>query len=172
MSRHNLKLMTSFVGLSLLAFGASAAPPLTDAQVARFLYVAQQASEQSARLAEQKTQDARIKAFAAANLETQQKTSLALRDRFSTATSGDSFTDAPAVAASGRRKAMEKLSGVAFDKAYAENEVLYDLMIVGVLETTVAPATNDAALKTLVASELQHFKERQKRAEEMLHALN
>lgn len=164
----------SLVCFSMFAFGATAAP-LTDAQIARFVYVARQASDETARLAGRKSQDARVKSFAAMaaqpGVADDEQIRVALK-RYQSNAASDDFTEAAGAVASDRRRTLATLSGASFDKAYVENEVLYDMMIVGVIQTTVAPATNDAALRRLVAAELQRFTKRQKLAEQLLRGLD
>ena len=63
------------------------------------------------------------------------------------------------------------MSGAAFDKAYAENEVAYHVTVNGVLETTLIPATQNGELKSLLETGLKLFKEHQKHAEKLVNEL-
>ena len=74
-------------------------------------------------------------------------------------------------AAAKKRQELSKLSGAAFDKAYAENEVAYHLTVNGALETTLIPATQNDELKSLLETGLKLFTEHQKHAEHLVTEL-
>ena len=76
-----------------------------------------------------------------------------------------------AAAAAEKRQELLKLSGTAFDKAYAENEVAYHVTVNGVLETTLIPATQNGELKSLLETGLKLFQEHQKHAEHLVSEL-
>jgi putative membrane protein len=50
-------------------------------------------------------------------------------------------------AAAKKRQELSKLSGAAFDKAYAQNEVAYHQTVNGALETTLIPSAKNGELK-------------------------
>ena len=70
-----------------------------------------------------------------------------------------------------KREELRALSGAAFDKAYAENEVAYHEAVNGVLESTLIPAAQNAQLKSLLETGLKLFKEHQKHAEKLVDEL-
>ena len=70
-----------------------------------------------------------------------------------------------------KRDELSGLSGTAFDKAYAENEVAYHEAVIGALESTLIPAAQNAQLKSLLETGLKLFKEHQKHAEKLVDEL-
>src|SRR3974377_2184314 len=59
--------------------------------------------------------------------------------------------------AADKRAELAKLSGVAFDKAYIDNEVAYHKTVNGALENTLIPSASNAELKSLLQIGLKIF---------------
>ena len=74
-------------------------------------------------------------------------------------------------AAANKWEELSKLSGSAFDRAYAENEVAYYLTVNGALETTLIPSAQNGELKNLLETGLTLFKDHEKRAEHLASTL-
>jgi putative membrane protein len=70
-----------------------------------------------------------------------------------------------------RSKELEELSGSAFDKAYLQNEIAYNVFIIGVLEVTALPSIKNPVLKRLIEARLGTFKAHMKDAETLLSNL-
>jgi putative membrane protein len=70
-----------------------------------------------------------------------------------------------------KRDELSKLSGTAFDKAYAENEVAYHEAVNGALESTLIPSAQNGQLKSLLETGLKLFQEHQKHAEHLVREL-
>jgi putative membrane protein len=70
-----------------------------------------------------------------------------------------------------KRAELEKLSGKAFDKAYAENEVAYHNTVNGALQSTLIPSSSNAELKGLLETGLKIFQGHQQHAEHVASAL-
>ncbi len=70
-----------------------------------------------------------------------------------------------------RSKDLAALSGPAFDKAYLENEVAYNVFAIGVMEVTVIPSIRNPVLKKLVESRLALLKSHKKDAEALMEKL-
>ena len=68
-------------------------------------------------------------------------------------------------------KDFAKLSGKAFDKAYANNEVAYHKTVNGALANTLIPNAKNAELKSLLETGLKLFKEHQMHAEHLVSTL-
>jgi putative membrane protein len=66
---------------------------------------------------------------------------------------------------------LAQLSGPAFDKGYAENEVAYHKTVNGALETTLIPSAENAELKALLTSGLKIFQGHQQHAERLAEGL-
>ena len=60
---------------------------------------------------------------------------------------------------------LQKLSGAAFDKAYADNEVAYHKTVNGALESTLIPSATNAELKDLLSTGLKIFQGHEQHAE-------
>ena len=74
-------------------------------------------------------------------------------------------------AANEKKAELAKLSGAAFDKAYAANEVAYHKTVNGALEKTLIPSANNAELKSLLQTGLKVFQGHQQHAEHVAAAL-
>jgi Domain of unknown function (DUF4142) len=59
---------------------------------------------------------------------------------------------------------LSKLSGAAFDKAYAQNELAYHVFVTGALETTLIPSTQNSQVKSLLQSRLALFEQHRNEA--------
>jgi putative membrane protein len=66
---------------------------------------------------------------------------------------------------------LSKLSGAAFDKAYAQNEVAYHQTVNGALATVLIPDAQNGELKSLLETGLKLFKEHQQHAEHLVDQL-
>lgn len=70
-----------------------------------------------------------------------------------------------------RSKELSGLSGSAFDKAYLQNEVAYNVFAIGVFEVTMLPSIKNTRLKRLIESRLALMKSHKKDAETLLEKL-
>jgi putative membrane protein len=155
------------------AMAQNAAIP-TDAQIARFAYTAGRADLAAADLALRTTHHAAVRSLAGRimhNSTAVNQKSLALLAKLKGELENSDIGQALAGAAAEKRQELSKLSGDAFDKAYAKNELAYWLTVVGVLETTLIPSAQDPELKRLLEAGLELFKEHQKRAQQLVMEL-
>jgi putative membrane protein len=147
---------------------------LTDPQIAHIAYTAGQSDIAAADLALNKTRNNTVKAFADEMVRDHaavNKQALALLDKLKVKPEDNETSKSLADAAAKKRQELSKLSGAAFDKAYAENEVAYHLTVNGALETTLIPATQNDELKSLLETGLKLFTEHQKHAEHLVTEL-
>jgi putative membrane protein len=70
-----------------------------------------------------------------------------------------------------RSKELSRLSGPAFDKAYLQNEVAYNVFAIGVMEVTMLPSIKNAGLKQVIESRLALMKSHKKDAEALLETI-
>ena len=70
-----------------------------------------------------------------------------------------------------KRAELSKLTGVAFDKAYIDNEVAYHKTVNGALETTLIPSASNPELKSLLQTGLKIFQGHEQHAEQVAAAL-
>jgi putative membrane protein len=156
-----------FAGTSAMA--QNAATP-TDPQIAHIAYTAGQSDIAAANLALNKTHNNAVKAFADEMVQDHtavNQKALALLDKLEVKPEDNETSRSLADAAAEKRRELSKLSGAAFDKAYAENEVAYHLTVNGALETTLIPATQNGELKSLLETALTLFTEHRKHAEQL-----
>jgi putative membrane protein len=73
--------------------------------------------------------------------------------------------------AAAKLKTYAGLSGAAFDKAYATNEVAYHKTVNGALANTLIPNAKNAELKSLLETGLKLFKEHEMHAEHLVGTL-
>jgi putative membrane protein len=142
----------------------------TDPQIAHIAYTAGQIDIAAADLALNKTHNKAVKAFAEEMVRDHtavNKKALALVDKLKVKPTDNDSSRSLTAAAAEKRQELLKLSGAAFDKAYAENEVAYHVTVNGVLETTLIPATQNGELKSLLETGLKLFTEHQKHAEQL-----
>jgi putative membrane protein len=160
-----------FAGTSAMA---QTTATLTDPQIAHIAYTAGQIDIAAADLALNKTHNNAVKAFADEMVRDHtavNKKALALLDKLKVKPEDNETSRSLADAAAEKRQELLKLSGAAFDQAYAENEVAYHLTVNGALETTLIPATQNDELKSLLETGLKLFTEHQKHAEDLVTEL-
>jgi putative membrane protein len=160
-----------FAGTSAMA---QTTATLTDPQIAHIAYTAGQIDIAAANLALNKTHNNAVKAFADEMVRDHtavNKKALALLDKLKVKPEDNEISRSLADAAAEKRQELLKLSGAAFDQAYAENEVAYHLTVNGALETTLIPATQNDELKSLLETGLKLFTEHQKHAEDLVTEL-
>jgi putative membrane protein len=146
----------------------------TDPQIAHIAYTAGQIDIAAADLALNKTHNDAVKAFANEMVRDHtavNEKALALLDKLKVKPEDNDISRSLADAAAAKRQELLKLSGAAFDKAYAENEVAYHLTVNGALETTLIPATQNGEVKSLLETGLKLFTEHRKHAEQLVSQL-
>jgi putative membrane protein len=160
-----------FAGASAMA--QSTGKP-TDPQIADIAYTAGQIDIEQAIDALKKAHNKAVRAFAEEmirdHLAVNNKV-LALCDKLKVTPEGNDTSKTMYREASLKREELRGLSGTAFDKAYAENEVAYHEAVNGALESTLIPAAQNAQLKSLLETGLKLFKEHQKHAEKLVDEL-
>jgi putative membrane protein len=160
-----------FAGASAMA---QTTADLTDPQIAHIAYTAEQIDIAAANLAQKKTSNNAVKAFANETLRDHaavNQKALASLDKLKMKPEDNDLSQSLAGVAAEQWKELSKLSGAAFDKAYAENEVAYYVTVIGALETTLIPSMKNGELKSLLETRLTLFKDHQKRAERLVSQL-
>ena len=136
--------------LGVLAIGCSAAHAQgakpNDAQIAHIAYTAGVIDIKAAQLALEKSKNKDVRAFAedmARDHKAVNDQALALVKKLNVTPQDNDTSKALTKAANDKKAELEKLSGAAFDKAYAANEVPYHKTVNGALESTLIrlPAT-------------------------------
>ena len=146
----------------------------TDPQIADIAYTAGQIDIEQAIDALKRTHTKAVRAYAEEmirdHLAVNNKV-LALLDKLKVTPEDNDTSKTMYREASLKREELRALSGTAFDKAYADNEVAYHEAVNGALESTLIPAAQNAQLKSLLETGLKLFKEHQKHAEKLVDEL-
>ncbi len=146
----------------------------TDAQIADIAYTAGQIDIEQAIDALKKTQNKAVVSYAEEmirdHLAVNNKV-LALLHKLKVTPEGNDTSKSMYREAALKRDELRALSGAAFDKAYADNEVAYHEAVNGALESTLIPAAQNAQVKSLLETGLKLFKEHLKHAEHLVSEL-
>ena len=129
---------------------------------------------EAANQALRKSQNKDVRAFAEVMVrdhEAVNKQVLALLDKLKVMPEDNDTSKSLADAASVKRIERSTLSGAAFDKAYAENEVTYHQTVNSALEKTLIPSAQNGELKSLLQTGLKLFKEHEKHAVKLVSEL-
>jgi putative membrane protein len=147
----NKPLFALILGLALAAGPAmqadAAAPAPNDAQIAHIAYTA-----------------GAIDVTAA-------KQALALVKKLGVTPEDNATSQSLASAAAAEQAKLAALSGDAYDKAYAANEVAFHQTVNGALSGTLIPAAQNAELKSLLETGLKLFQSHQMHAEHLAQSL-
>jgi len=171
-----LKIMSGAVAVLLLS--AVAAPAqnakLNDAQIAHIAYTAGDIDVKAGELALQKSKDKAVRDFATSMVNDHKAVNdkaLALLKKLNVTPQDNDTSKALAKQAADKRVELSKLSGAAFDKAYAANEVAFHKTVNGALETTLIPSASNGELKELLQTGLKLFQGHQQHAEHVVAGL-
>jgi putative membrane protein len=156
--------MLKSIILAIAAFAAfstiqaqneAAAPPPTDAQIAMIAVTANSVDIDAAKMAKQKTSNKAVKEFA----ETMVRDHTAVNAKANAlvkklgVTPEQSDTSRSLMSGGDKKMAeLKTMTGAQFDKAYMDNEVSYHEAVLGVLDKTLIPNSQNAELKSLLES--------------------
>lgn len=165
---------------SLLFAGALALAPFTaayaqsagpsDPQIAHIAYTAGQLDIEAADQALAKSTNAEVRAFAQTMKRDHaavNEQALALVTRLKVTPEANPTSTALTQAAATERQRLAGMSGMAFDKAYIDNEVAYHRTVNDALRQTLIPNADNAELKALLETGLTLFQEHQAHAEQL-----
>jgi putative membrane protein len=170
------KLTAALVAASLFgcasAYAQGAKP--NDAQIAHIAYTAGQIDIEAAQQALKKSHNKDVRAFAQ-DMERDHKAvnqkALALLKKLKVKPQDNDTSRSLAKQAKAKRAELAKLSGAAFDKAYADNEVAYHKTVDSALETTLIPGASNQELKDLLSTGLKIFQGHEQHAEHVAAGL-
>jgi putative membrane protein len=176
---HISSLLKSSVLAAAVCFAAATAMAQstgkpTDPQIADIAYTAGQIDIAAANLALEKTKNKAVRSFAEEMVrdhEAVNKKALALLDKLNVKPEDNDTSKSLTDAASKKKAELLQLSGAAFDKAYAENEVAYHKTVNAALENTLIPDAQNGELKSFLQTGLKLFQEHQKHAEHLVSEL-
>jgi putative membrane protein len=171
-------LLSRFGGaLAALVLGAGVAlaqAKLTDPQIAHIAYTAGEIDIKAAQLALEKSQNKDVRDFAQDMERDHQavnEKALALVKKLHVTPQDNDTSKALLKDAASKRAELSKLSGAAFNKAYAENEVAYHKTVNAALQNTLIPSASNAELKDLLSTGLKIFQGHEEHAEHLVATL-
>ena len=174
MLRNRSLLLAIAMSLAATAAMAEDAAKPNDAQIAHIAYTAGQIDIAAAELALKTSHNKDVMAFAeemARDHAAVNKQALALLEKLKVKPEDNATSKSLSDAAAKKSDELSKLSGAAFDKAYAENEVAYHKTVNGALETVLIPDAQNGELKSLLETGLKLFKEHEMHAEHLVSAM-
>lgn len=142
----------------------------SDAEIAHIAYTAGQIDIAAAKQAIAKTKNAEVKSFAETMLRDHravESQALALVKKLGVTPTDNGTSQALSKQAAETHAKLDKLSGVAFDRAYMQNEAAYHGAVNGALKGTLITSADNAELKGLLETGLQLFGEHQMHAEQL-----
>jgi len=155
------------------AANAQGAKP-NDAQIAHIAYTAGNIDIQSAQLALEKSKNKDVRAFAqdmARDHKAVNDQALALVKKLNVTPQDNDTSKALVKQAAAEREKLSKLSGAAFDKAYAANELAFHETVDGALKDTLIPNAKNPELKDLLSTGLKIFQGHQEHAQMLVNEL-
>jgi putative membrane protein len=170
-----LKVMSGVFAAVLLA-SISAVPQsanaqnakLNDAQIAHIAYTAGVIDVKAGEQALKKSKNKEVRDFAQNMVDDHKAVNdkaLALVKKLKVTPQDNDVSKSLAKQAAAKEAELSKLSGAAFDKAYAANEVAFHKTVNGALQSTLIPSASNAALKGLLETGLKLFQGHQQHAE-------
>ena len=152
---------------------ALAAGP-TDPQIAHIAYTAGNLDVAAAKQALARSHNKAVRSFAQQMIRDHQAVNakaLALVKKLHVTPEDNATSQGLTKAAAAERAKLARLSGAAFDREYANNEVAYHKTVNGALESTLIPSAKNGELKSLLETGLTLFREHQMHAEQVAKAL-
>lgn len=153
---------------------APAPAALNDAQIAHIAYTAGVIDVTAAKQALKKSQNPEVISFAkemARDHAAVNDQALALAKKLGVTPADNATSQSLNKGAAAEQKKLAKLSGAAYDKAYAENEVAFHKAVLDALDGTLIPATQNAELKGLLQTGSKLFHSHQMHAEHLVQNL-
>ncbi len=144
---------------------------LNDLEVAHAAYVAGDIDIRNAHLALALSDDRAVREFAELMIrdhEAVNDAALALLKKLKAEPQDNAFSQSLLKGARDNWTKMAQLSGAAFDKSYAANELAYHQTVNKVVSEAFIPNVENAELKTLLGSALDTFQAHEKHAEKMV----
>lgn len=150
------------------------AADINDAQIAHIAYTAGNIDIEAAKQALAKSKNPKVRAFAQEMVRDHTAVNdkaLALVKKLGVTPEANPTSKSLSDAAAAERTKLAGMSGAAFDKAYAENEVAYHKTVNGALDSTLIPGAQNGELKSLLQTGRTLFGEHQMHAEHLVGEL-
>ena len=152
----------AFTGV-LVAFGAGAATAqsLTDPQIAHAAYTADELDIAYAKIALEKTKNAEVRQFAELMIKDHtaaNEAALALVKKLGVTPQDNPFSQTLGKNGEAKKAELRGLSGAAFDRAYAQNELAYHDVVVKTVAEQWIPGIQNAEFKKFMTDANEIFK--------------
>ena len=156
----------------VLSTGLAAAQPakVSDPLIAHIAYTADEIDIKAAQQALQKSHNREVREFAQDMVRDHTAVNdkaLALVKNLNVTPQDNDTSRALLKQADAERKKLAGLSGKAFDRAYAQNEVVYHQTVNNALQTTLIPSASNSELKDLLTTGLKIFQGHEQHAEQV-----
>jgi len=173
------KLLDTFVAAAALAafalpVAAVAAEAPTDPQIAHIAYTAGVVDIGYAQIALKRSHNKAVREFAQEMVNDHKAVNdkaLALAKKLGVTPEDNATSRVIASQAAAKRAELLKLSGSAFDRAYAENELAYHTQVNEAVDSQLIPSASNEELKDLLKVGLKIFRGHQQHAEHMVARL-
>lgn len=147
---------------------------LTDPQIAHIAYTAGQIDIAAAEQALKKSRNPKVRAFAedmVRDHKSVNEQALALCKKLGVTPEDNATSKSLQKNADAERAKLEGMSGAAFDREYAQNEVAYHHTVNSALENTLIPSASNPELKNLLSTGLKIFKGHEEHARALAASL-
>lgn len=164
----------AFAGFLAPAPAAYPAGGPSDPQIAHIAYTAGEIDIKTAELALEKSKTKAIRDFAESMVKDHKAVNdkaLALVKKLNVTPEDNDISKGLTRDAEAKRAELAKLSGSAFDKAYADNEVAYHKTVNEALQKTLIPSAQNAELKSLLETGLKIFQGHEQHAKNVAGSL-
>jgi putative membrane protein len=165
-------LVAGFVFATTLSARAADTP--TDPQIAHIAYTAGLVDIGYAEIALKRSKNKIVREFAMEMVKDHKAVNdkaLALVKKLGVTPEDNATSQTIASQAATKRAELKRLSGAAFDRAYAENEVAYHSLVNAAVDTQLIPSASNGELKDLLKVGLKIFEGHQQHAEHMVERL-
>jgi putative membrane protein len=146
----------------------------TDPQIAHIAYTAGQIDIAAAEQALKKSKNAQVRAFAEDMVRDHKSVNdqaLALCKKLGVTPEDNATSKSMQKNGDAERAKLEGMTGAAFDREYAQNEVSYHHAVNSALENTLIASANNAELKNLLSTGLKIFRGHEEHARALVASL-
>jgi putative membrane protein len=165
----------ALIGVSLLMGSPSnAADPLSDVEIAHAAYTADELDIAYAKIALEKSKTPAIREFAELMVKDHtaaNEAALALVKKLGVTPKDNAFSQTLAKNGEAKKAELRGLSGAAFDRAYAQNELAYHQVVVKTVAEQWIPTIQNAEFKQVRTGANEIFKVHQAHAQHMVDGL-
>ncbi|HEX5454473.1 MAG TPA: DUF4142 domain-containing protein [Stellaceae bacterium] len=174
-----MRMLVAGAATLVFAAGMAAVQPthaaqLTDPQIAHIAYTADSIDIKAAQQALKKSHNPEVRGFAQDMIRDHtavNQKALALLKKLHVKPQDNATSRALTKQAEAERLKLAKLSGPAFDRAYAQNEVAYHQEVNKALADTLIPSASNPQLKSLLETGLKIFQGHEQHAEQVVASL-